>query len=82
MLSFPRMVNIAQSDGKANYAHQKPEPSCDAAKNTEHLLSAKQVHSRPRIAINVVELRADCLLFRRRGTLHSTECADASRTGV
>src|SRR5438105_2558182 len=67
---------------KANYAHQKPEPGCDAAKNTEHLLSAKQVHSRPCIAVVVVELRAECLLFGRRGTLHSTECANASRARV
>ena len=83
MLYFPQKWSTSRNlIGKANNAHQKPEPGCDAAKDTEHLLSAKQVHSRPRIAIVVVELRAECLLFGRRGTLHSTECTNSSRARV
>ena len=67
--------------GKANDAHRKPEPSCDAAKNTEYHLSAKQVNGGPR-AIVVVELRVGCLLFGRRGTLRSAECTNASRASA
>ena len=30
--------------GKANYAHKKPKPSCNTAKNTKYLPSAKKAH--------------------------------------
>jgi len=49
---------------------KNPSPAAMPPENTEHLLSAKQVHSRPRIVVVVVEPRAECgLFFGRRGAL-------------
>ena len=75
----PKSEGIARGLGRQIMRTKNPRTAATPPKIPSTLLSAEQVHSRPRIVIVVVELRVECLLFGRRGALHSAECANENR---
>ena len=66
---------------KRHGTHQETEASCNATKYAKHFLCTEKMHSRPAMSI-ITKLRAEGRLFRRGGTLHGAESADASRAGM